>query len=46
MKLVKLVASNSRTSGEVARLFDVKVQAVYDLVKDLKKNKGLFLKKR
>lgn len=46
MKLVKLVASNSRTSSEVARLFDVKVQAVYDLVKDLKKNKGLFLKKR
>ena len=46
LKIVKLVASNTRTCGEVARLFDVKVQAVYGLLKDLKKSRRLFLKKR
>jgi len=46
MKIVKLVASNTRACGEVARLFNVKVQAVYDLLKDLKKSQRLFLRKR
>ena len=46
LKIVKLVASNSKDCGEVARLFNVKVQAVYDLLKDLKKKKRSFLKKR
>ena len=46
LKIVKLVASNTRTCGEVARLFDVKVQAVYGLLKDLKKSQKLFLKKK
>ena len=46
LKIVKLVASNTRTCGEVARLFNVKVQAVYDLLKDLKKSRRLFVKKR
>ena len=46
LKIVKLVASNSRTCGEVARLFNIKVQAVYDLLKDLRKKKRCFLKKR
>ena len=46
LKIVKLVASHTWTCDEVARLFNVKVQAVYDLLKDLKKSQRLFLKKR
>ena len=46
LEIVKLVATNSRTHGEVARLYNVKVQAVYDLLKDLKKKKRFFLTKR
>ena len=46
LRLVKLVASGTRTSGEIATLFNVKVQVVYELVKDLKKKKILFINKR
>jgi len=46
LKIVKLVATKSRTIGEVARLYNIKVQAVYDLLKDLKKKKRFFLRKR
>ena len=46
LRLVKLVASKSRTCGEIATLFNVKVKAVYELVKDLKKKKVLFINKR
>lgn len=40
------MASGTRTSGEIATLFNVKVQVVYELVKDLKKKKILFINKR
>ena len=36
LKVVKLVATGTRTGQEVADLYSLKLQAVRDLVKDLK----------
>ena len=44
--LVKLVASKSRTGVEIADLMNVKVQVIYDLMKDLKRKQGYFVKKK
>ena len=46
LHIVKLAASNSRTCIEIAELFNVKVQVVYDLVKDSKKKQRYFIKKK
>ena len=46
LHIAKLVASKSRTCVEIAELFNVKVQVVYDLVKDSKKKQVYFIKKK
>ena len=46
LHIAKLAASKSRTSIEIAELYNVKVQVVYDLVKDSKKKQGYFIKKK
>ena len=45
MHIAKLAASRTRTSGEIASLYNIKVQVVYDLMKDAKK-KAYFVKKK
>ena len=46
LKIVKLLASRSRTYQEVADTFNVKVQLVRDLNKDLKAKQVRFINKR
>ena len=46
LHIVKLAASKSRTSVEIAELYNVKVQVVYDLVRDSKKRQSYFIKKK
>ena len=46
MHITKLAASKTRTSGEIAGIYNVKVQVVYDLMKDAKKKKAYFIKKK
>ena len=46
MKVVKLVATNTRTGQEVADLFNLKLHVVRDLAKDLKGKKTYFINKR
>ena len=46
MHIAKLAASKARTCVELADLFNVKVQVVYDLTKDAKKKQGYFIKKK
>ena len=46
LRIVKLVISNKRSHEEVADMFNIKVQAVRDLMKNLKKGKSYFVKKR
>ena len=43
---MKLVATGTRTGQEVADLYNLKLQAVRDLVKDLKGKKTYFIDKR
>ena len=44
--LVKLVASKTRTGVEIADLVNVKVQLIYNLMKDLRRKQGYFVKKK
>ena len=44
--LVKLVASKRKTSVEIADLMNVKVQVIYDLMKDLRNKQSCFIKKK
>jgi len=46
LHITKLAASRTRTSGEIAGIYNVKVQVVYDLMKDAKKKKAYFVKKK
>ena len=46
MKVVKLLASRTRTGQEVADLFSLKLQAVRDLAKDVKRKQTYFIQKR
>ena len=46
LAIVKLVVSKSRTCVEIAQLYNVKLQVVYDLVRDSKKKQVYFLKKK
>ena len=46
LQIAKLAASKSRTSIEIAELYNVKVQVVYDLVKDSKKKQAYFIMKK
>ena len=46
LNITKLAASRTRTSGEIASLYNIKVQVVYDLMKDAKKKKTYFVKKK
>ncbi len=46
MQIVKLVVSRARTSVEIADMFNIKVQVVYDLTKDAKKRQIYFIKKK
>ena len=46
LHIAKLAASKSRTCIEISQLFNVKVQVVYDLVKDSKKKQSYFIKKK
>ena len=46
LAIVKLVASKSRTCVEIAQLYNVKLQVVYDLVRDTKKKQVYFVKKK
>ena len=46
MKIVKMISTKLRTGQEVADLFNVKVQAVRDLIKDMKCKQKYFINKR
>lgn len=46
LAIVKLVASKSRTCVEIAQLYNVKLQVVYDLVRDSKRKQVYFVKKK
>ena len=46
LKVVRLAASKLYTCEEIASRFNIKVQAVYDLSKDVKKRKVYFIKKK
>ena len=46
LKVVKLLASRTRTGQEVADLFSLKLQAVRDLAKDVKRKQTYFIQKR
>ena len=46
LRVVKLVATNTRTGQEVADLFNLKLHAIRDLTKDLKGKKTYFIDKR
>ena len=46
LHIAKHAASKWRTCIEIAELFNVKVQVVYDLVKDSKKKQRYFIKKK
>ena len=44
--LVKLASFKTRTSVEIADLMNVKVQVIYDLMKDLRRKQNYFVKKK
>ena len=46
MKVVKLVATKTRTGQEVADLFNLKLHVVRDLTNDLKGKKTYFINKQ
>ena len=46
MQIVKLAASKLRTCREIADMYNIKVQVVYDLAKDAKKQQVCFVKKK
>jgi hypothetical protein len=46
LQVVKLASSKTKTCNEIALIFNIKVQAVYDLSKDLKKKQVYFVKKK
>ena len=46
MRVVKMLSSRTRTGQEVADLFNLKLQAVRDLAKDMKGKQTYFVKKR
>ena len=46
LDIVKMASSKQKSGQEIADLFDIKVQAVRDLVKDAKKKRVYFINKR